>query len=112
MFAGDVFEPRRNDDRFHPALFCKEKAMTDNTAIDKPKKMSEATRQERAIIIAARIAIAIMTSAMCTAAQIARAIDQAAADPEDAADLDGVPAGPEALDWPELDDTGVCYGCN
>jgi hypothetical protein len=111
MFAGDVCEPRRNDDRFHPAQFCKEKAMLNDTAINKPKKMSEATRQERAIIIASRIAIAIMTSAMCTAAQIARAIDEAAS-PEDAADLDGFPAGREALDWPELDDAGVCYGCN
>lgn len=110
MFAGDVCVPRRNDDRFHPAV-CKEKAMSNNTAINNPKKMSEATRQERAIIIASRIAIAIMTSAMCTAAQIARAMDEAA-DAEDAADLDGVAAGADALDWPELEDADVCYGCN
>jgi len=110
MFAGDVCEPRRNDERFHPTV-CKEKAMSENTVINQPKKMSEATREERAIIIASRIAIAFMTSAMVTAVQIARAMDEAA-NPEDAAELDGVPAGPEAITWPELDNAGVCYGCN
>jgi hypothetical protein len=110
MFVGDVDKPRRNDRRFHSAQFCKEKTMSD-TAINQPKKMSETTRQERAIIIASRIAIAIMSSAMCTAAQMARAMDEAA-HPEDAADLDGVPAGPESLAWPDLDDAEVCYGCN
>lgn len=110
MFVGDVVKPRRNDRRFHSAAFCKEKTMF-NTAITQPKKMSEATRPERAIIFASRIAIAIMTSAMCTAAQIARAMDDPAS-MEGIAERDGVPAGPESLGWPDLDDAEVCYGCN